>query len=90
MGVKDGRGMSLSLMAPSPQENLDVFLSAVDTDWKVGPAMRGDPIPGSCEEQQPAAGERCGALSGPRGVAVPPFYGDTAPGWCLCGAAAPS
>lgn len=27
----------------SPQENSDVFLSAVDTDWKVGSAMRGAP-----------------------------------------------
>lgn len=29
----------------APQENSDVFLSAVDTDWKVGPAMEGAPHP---------------------------------------------
>lgn len=30
----------------SPQENSDVFISTVDTDWKVGPAMGSAPHPG--------------------------------------------
>ena len=55
----------------TPQENSDVFLSAVDTDWKVGAATGGAPPTGSCVGQQPVAGEGCGVLSGSRGVAVP-------------------
>lgn len=40
-GAAEVRGVSVPNGSFSSQENSDVFLSTVDTDWKVGPAMGG-------------------------------------------------
>lgn len=68
----------------SPQENSDVFLSAVDTDWKVGSAMRGAP---HLWVLRGTAACGWGMLQGTersQGCCCPPFHGDAVPGQCLC------
>lgn len=69
------KGVSVPNGSFSSQENSDVFLSTVDTDWKVGPATGGAAHPGLHMEQQPVPGEGCGALSGLRDFAVPFLMG---------------
>lgn len=69
------RGVSVPNGSFSSQENSDVFLSTVDTDWKVGAATGGAAHPWVSHGTAACAWGGCGALSGLRGVAVPFFVG---------------
>lgn len=69
----------------SPQENSDVFLSTVDTDWKVGSAMGGAPRPWVLPGTAAWGWGRLRGAEWTQECCCPPrFHGVAVPGWCLC------
>lgn len=59
----------------SSQENSDVFLSIVDTDWKVGPAMGGAAHPRVSHGTAACAWGRLGGTEYTQGCCCPFFVG---------------
>ena len=57
----------------SPQENSDVFLSTVDTDWKVGPATGGAPDPWVPHGTAACGWGRLRGAERSQGCCCPPF-----------------
>lgn len=94
-GAAKVRGVSIPNGSFSSQENSDVFLSTVDTDWKVGPAVGSAAHPWVSHETAACAWGRLWGTEWIRDVAVPfpwgcsvwsvSVHGVAHPSWSLSG-----